>query len=44
MRQKTIQAILAHAAKEYPRECCGVIAQKSFMNIHSSLRMKVVNF
>lgn len=29
MRQKTIQAILAHAAKEYPRECCGVIAQKS---------------
>lgn len=29
MRQKTIQDILSHAAKEYPRECCGVIAQKS---------------
>ncbi|MCV5517290.1 peptidase P60, partial [Escherichia coli] len=24
MRQKTIDAIMAHAAAEYPRECCGV--------------------
>jgi proteasome lid subunit RPN8/RPN11 len=29
MRQKTITAIMAHAAAEYPRECCGVVAQKS---------------
>ena len=29
MRQKTIDAIMAHAAAEYPRECCGVVAQKS---------------
>lgn len=29
MRQKTIDAIMSHAAAEYPRECCGVIAQKS---------------
>lgn len=29
MRQKTISAIMAHAAAEYPRECCGVVAQKS---------------
>jgi proteasome lid subunit RPN8/RPN11 len=29
MRQKTIDAIMAHAATEYPRECCGVVAQKS---------------
>lgn len=29
MRQKTIDAIMAHAAAEYPRECCGVMAQKS---------------
>ena len=29
MRQKTINAIMAHAATEYPRECCGVVAQKS---------------
>lgn len=28
MRQKTIDAIMAHAAAEYPRECCGVVAQK----------------
>ncbi|MFI8112233.1 peptidase P60, partial [Citrobacter freundii] len=24
MRQKIIDAIMAHAAAEYPRECCGV--------------------
>lgn len=29
MRQKTIDAIMAHVAAEYPRECCGVVAQKS---------------
>ncbi len=29
MRQKTIDAIMAHAAAEYPHECCGVVAQKS---------------
>lgn len=29
MRQKTLDAIMAHAAAEYPRECCGVVAQKS---------------
>ncbi|WP_130834345.1 C40 family peptidase [[Erwinia] mediterraneensis] len=29
MRKKTIAAIMAHAAAEYPRECCGVVAQKS---------------
>ncbi len=29
MHQKTIDAILAQAAAEYPRECCGVVAQKS---------------
>jgi hypothetical protein len=27
MRQKTIDAIMAHAA-EYTRECCGVVAKK----------------
>ena len=29
MKDKTLQAILAHAAAEYPNECCGVVAQKS---------------
>lgn len=29
MRKKTIDAIMEHAAAEYPRECCGVVAQKS---------------
>lgn len=29
MRQKTIKDILAHAEAEYPKECCGVVAQKS---------------
>ncbi|EOC1327808.1 C40 family peptidase [Cronobacter dublinensis] len=29
MRDKTIADILAHAEAEYPRECCGVVAQKS---------------
>ena len=29
MRKKTIAAIMAHAEAEYPRECCGVVAQKS---------------
>lgn len=29
MREKTIQAIVAHAAEVYPAECCGVVAQKS---------------
>ena len=28
MRDKTITAILSHAESEYPRECCGVVAQK----------------
>lgn len=28
MRQKIIDAILAHTAAEYPRECCGVVVQK----------------
>lgn len=28
MRQKTIEAIQAHAAADYPREACGLIAQK----------------
>jgi proteasome lid subunit RPN8/RPN11 len=28
MRQKTIDAILAHAESCHPAECCGVIAQK----------------
>ncbi|MEN5288552.1 Mov34/MPN/PAD-1 family protein, partial [Stenotrophomonas lactitubi] len=25
MQQSTLQAIQAHAAAEYPRECCGLI-------------------
>ena len=29
MRQKIIDAIMAHTAAEYPRECCGVVVQKS---------------
>jgi proteasome lid subunit RPN8/RPN11 len=29
MREKTRLAIMAHAEAEYPRECCGVIAQRS---------------
>ncbi|EQB98659.1 C40 family peptidase [Photorhabdus temperata] len=29
MRDKTLKAIFAHAESEYPKECCGVIAQKS---------------
>lgn len=29
MREKTRAAIFEHARKEYPLECCGVIAQKS---------------
>lgn len=29
MRQKTIDATMAHAAAEYPSECCGVVAQKA---------------
>ncbi|HEI6925341.1 TPA: peptidase P60, partial [Yersinia enterocolitica] len=29
LRDKTIKAIMEHAAAAYPRECCGVIAQKS---------------
>ncbi|PKE30952.1 peptidase P60 [Rahnella sp. AA] len=29
MDDKLIQAIMAHAEAEYPRECCGVLAQKS---------------
>lgn len=29
MRDETIAAIMSHAAAEYPRECCGVVAQKS---------------
>ncbi|MGE4957222.1 Mov34/MPN/PAD-1 family protein, partial [Yersinia enterocolitica] len=29
MRDKTIKAILAHAEAEYPKESCGVVAQKS---------------
>lgn len=29
MRTKTLAAIQQHVAAEYPRECCGVIAQKS---------------
>ncbi|PXV27165.1 peptidase P60, partial [Salmonella enterica subsp. enterica serovar Newport] len=29
MRQKIIDAIMEHAAAEYPRECCGVVVQKS---------------
>lgn len=29
MREKTIQAIVTHAAEVYPAECCGVVAQKS---------------
>lgn len=29
MRQKTINAVMAHAAAEYPRESCGVVVQKS---------------
>ncbi|MBN6230471.1 Mov34/MPN/PAD-1 family protein, partial [Escherichia coli] len=28
MRQKTIKAIQVHAAADYPREACGLIAQK----------------
>ncbi|BDH46383.1 peptidase P60 [Salmonella enterica subsp. enterica serovar Choleraesuis] len=28
MRQKIIDAIAAHAAAEYPRECCGLLVQK----------------
>ncbi|MBH2977815.1 C40 family peptidase [Serratia marcescens] len=28
MRQKTIDAILAHAQREFPNECCGVLAQR----------------
>lgn len=29
MRQKIIDEIIAHAQAEYPKECCGVLAQKS---------------
>lgn len=29
MRQKVINAIMAHAVAEYPRECCGVVVQKA---------------
>ncbi|WP_411704368.1 C40 family peptidase [Edaphovirga cremea] len=29
MRNKTLQAIMAHAKQCYPQECCGVVAQKS---------------
>lgn len=29
MDDKLIKAIMAHAEAEYPRECCGVLAQKS---------------
>ncbi|BEO71826.1 peptidase P60 [Serratia marcescens] len=29
MKEKTIAAIMAHAEAEYPRECCGIVAQKS---------------
>ena len=28
MRDKTISAILAHAAQAFPAECCGVVIQK----------------
>lgn len=28
MRQKTIKAIQEHAAAEYPREACGLVAQR----------------
>ncbi|EPY8414696.1 C40 family peptidase, partial [Klebsiella aerogenes] len=28
MRQKTIKAIQAHAAADYPREACGLVAQR----------------
>lgn len=29
MKEKTIAAIMVHAEAEYPRECCGIVAQKS---------------
>ena len=35
MRQKIIDAIMAHAAAEYPRECCGVVVQKQGAAVHS---------
>lgn len=35
MRQKTIDAIMSHAAAEYPRECCGVVAQKAVLSVIS---------
>ncbi len=28
MRDKTVSAILAHAAASFPEECCGVVIQK----------------
>jgi proteasome lid subunit RPN8/RPN11 len=28
MREKTTEAILAHAASEFPNECCGLVVQK----------------
>lgn len=28
MREKTVSAILAHAAASFPEECCGVVIQK----------------
>lgn len=28
MRQKVIRAIQVHAQEQYPRECCGAIAQR----------------
>ena len=28
MRDKTVTAILAHAAASFPEECCGVVIQK----------------
>jgi len=40
MRQKTIDAIMAHAAAEYPRECCGVVAQKSRVERSGILRRR----
>jgi hypothetical protein len=43
MRQKTIDAIMAHAAAEYPRECCGVVAQKSRVERYFPCRNQLTN-
>ncbi|MGE1734218.1 hypothetical protein ACMFGQ_22175 [Enterobacter hormaechei] len=34
MREKTVSAILAHAAASFPEECCGVVSRRGGWRIH----------